>query len=96
MTEWQFTALSSEAAENKYSMQRLIRAIALSKNQFSLILVRCNYQLLREQIIMNLRSLTTDINLRELVLSPSTNVLHSTIIADLYLDNPVITTDCLP
>jgi WD40 repeat protein/tetratricopeptide (TPR) repeat protein len=96
MTEWQFT-IANDAIENQHSLQRLIRAIALSKGQFALILVRCNYERLRGQILANLRSLTKEINLREMVIKPSITVgLHTTIIAELFLDHPVITTDSLP
>jgi WD40 repeat protein len=96
MTEWQFT-IANEAIENQHSLQRLIRAIALSKGQFALILVRCNYERLREQVLANLRSITKEINLREMVIKPSTTAsLHNTIITELFLDHPVVNTDSLP
>ena len=40
------TALTDIAISNEHSLKRLIRAIALSKGQFSLILVRWNYTVL--------------------------------------------------
>ncbi|PLZ26589.1 hypothetical protein CBP10_20910 [Fischerella thermalis WC558] len=95
MTEWKFTA-AENASENQRSLQRLIRAIALSKGQFALILVRCNYRQLREQMLENLRSLTQDIYLREIFLSTSVTALHATIASELFLDNPAVITDCLP
>lgn len=58
--------------ENQHTLQRLIRAIALSEGQFALILVRCNYGQLREQMLENIRSITKDIYIREIVLNPST------------------------
>ncbi|MHC5935571.1 WD40 domain-containing protein [Nostoc sp.] len=82
--------------ENQQTLQRLIRAIALSKGQFALILVRCNYGLLREQMLQNIRSISKDINIREIVLNPSTTSLHSTIVSELSLDNPAVLTDSLP
>ncbi|MEH2422048.1 MAG: hypothetical protein V7K48_14325 [Nostoc sp.] len=82
--------------ENQYTLQRLIRAIALSEGQFALILVRCNYGQLREQMLENIRSITKDINFREIVLNPSTTSLHNTIISELSLDNPAVLTDSLP
>ncbi|MBC1235791.1 eIF2A-related protein [Nostoc sp. 2RC] len=82
--------------ENQHTLQRLIRAIALSEGQFALILVRCNYGQLREQMLENIRSLTQDINIREIFLNPSTTSLHNTIISELFLDNPVVVTDSLP
>jgi WD40 repeat protein len=95
MTEWQFTAAIANA--NHRSLQRLIRAIALSKGQFALILVRCNYVQLRKQVLENLRSLTKDVYLRELELLPSTTTnLHNTIVSELYLDIPAVAGDALP
>lgn len=82
--------------ENQHTLQRLIRAIALSEGQFALILVRCNYKRLGEQILGNIRSITKDINFREIVLNPSTTSLHKTIISELSLDNPAVLTDSLP
>ncbi|BAZ16845.1 WD-40 repeat-containing protein [Calothrix sp. NIES-4071] len=95
MTEWQFTATIANA--NHRSLQRLIRAIALSKGQFALILIRCNYGQLRTSVVENLRTLTKDIYLRELELSRETTTnLHNTIISDLYLDIPAVAGDALP
>ncbi len=95
MTEWQFTA--AIASSNHRCLQRLIRAIALSRGQFALILVRCNYGQLRKQVLDNLRTLTKDIYLREIELSPSTTAnLHHTIVSDLYLDVPAVKSDTLP
>ncbi|MEH2379823.1 MAG: hypothetical protein V7K27_13215 [Nostoc sp.] len=82
--------------ENQQTLQRLIRAIALSEGQFTLILVRCNYGLLREQMLENVRSISKDIYIREIVLNPLTTSLHSTIISELSLDNPAVLTDSLP
>ncbi|WP_392533270.1 hypothetical protein [Nostoc sp. C117] len=82
--------------ENQHTLQRLIRAIALSEGQFALILVRCNYGQLREQMLDNIRSSTQDINIREIFLNPSTSSLHSTIVSELFLDNPLVVTDSLP
>jgi WD40 repeat protein/tetratricopeptide (TPR) repeat protein len=94
MTKWQFTA--AIANENQQALQRLMRAINLSKGQFALILVRCNYGQLREQMLDNIRLLTKDMNLRELVLQPSTTALHTTIVTELFLDYPAVVTDSLP
>ncbi|MEH1849952.1 MAG: hypothetical protein V7L25_34540 [Nostoc sp.] len=82
--------------ENQHTSQRLIRAIALSEGQFALILVRCNYGRLREQMLENIRSVTKDIYIREIFLNPSTTSLHSTIVSELSLDNPAVLTDSLP
>jgi WD40 repeat protein/tetratricopeptide (TPR) repeat protein len=82
--------------ENQHSLQRLIRAIALSKGQFALILVRCNYHQIQEQILESLTNLTQNIDIRKLVLSPSTTALHSAIERELFLDNPAGATNSLP
>ncbi|MCV3212363.1 hypothetical protein OGM63_02260, partial [Plectonema radiosum NIES-515] len=92
---WQLTQASKQS-ENQHSLQRLIRAIALSTNQFALILVRCNYEQLRTSMLEHLRFLTKDINLREIFIQPSTTALHTTIISELFLDNPTVATDSLP
>ncbi len=90
------TSLTDIAISNQHSLHRLIRAIALSSGQFSLILVRCNYTELCKQVLDNIRSQTKDVNLREVFLSPSTTVLHSTIVSELFLDIPAVKTDSLP
>jgi WD40 repeat protein len=82
--------------ENQHTLQRLIRAIALSEGQFALILVRCNYGQLREQMLENIRSTTKDINIREIFLNSSTTSLHNTIVSELSLDIPAVATDSLP
>ncbi|BAY16275.1 WD-40 repeat-containing protein [Anabaenopsis circularis NIES-21] len=94
MTKSPFTVESVN--HNKNSLQRLVRSIKLSKSQFALILVRCNYQQLREQMLENIRSLTKDINLQEIYLQPATKALHTTIITKLSLDHPAVITDSLP
>ncbi|MBE9004625.1 hypothetical protein IQ259_06135 [Fortiea sp. LEGE XX443] len=94
MTRCQLTAESVN--NNKNSLQRLVRSIKLSKGQFALILVRCNYRSLREQMLENIRSLTKDINLQEIYLQASTKALHTTIITKLSLDHPAVVTDSLP
>ncbi|MCJ8280876.1 MAG: tetratricopeptide repeat protein, partial [Rivularia sp. ALOHA_DT_140] len=90
------TSLTDIAISNQHSLKRLIRAIALSRGQFSLILVRCNYIELCKQVLDNIRLQTKDVNLREVFLSPSTTALHSTIVSELFLDIPAVKTDCLP
>ena len=94
MDKWQIAQTSVN--QNKHSLQRLIRAIELSRGQFTLILVRCNYQQLREQVIENIRNATKDIYLREILLPPSAKTLHKVIISELFLDNPAVASDSLP
>ncbi|MEM9924228.1 MAG: tetratricopeptide repeat protein [Cyanobacteria bacterium P01_D01_bin.50] len=90
------TSLTDIAISNQHSLHRLIRAIALSNGQFSLILVRCNYRELCKQVLDNIRSQTKEVNLREVFLSPSTTALHSTIVSELFLNIPAVKTDSLP
>lgn len=87
---------TANSPENQRSLQRLLRAIALSKGQFALILVRCNYQQLRQQILGNLRALSKELNLHELILAPETRALHTVISQELGLDNLAGTTDYQP
>ncbi|MEO1373736.1 MAG: hypothetical protein AAFW70_05295, partial [Cyanobacteria bacterium J06635_10] len=90
------TSLTDIAISNQHSLHRLIRAIALSNGQFSLILVRCNYRELCKQVLDNIHSQTKDVNLREVFLSPSTTALHNTIVSVLFLNIPAVKTDSLP
>lgn len=95
MTDCKLTT-ANIATDNQRSLQRLIRAIDLSKGQFALILVRCNYRQLRQRMLDNLRAVTKSLYLRELFLEPSTRVLHTTIVRELYLDHPAVATDSFP
>ncbi|MEM7555317.1 MAG: hypothetical protein AAF378_14675 [Cyanobacteria bacterium P01_A01_bin.84] len=94
MKEEQFAA--TNAIQNQRSTQRLVRSIELSEGQFALILVRCNYQQLREQVLQNLRNITSYIYVRELTLSPESKALHTAIISELFLDNPAVASDSSP
>lgn len=71
------------ALENERSLQRLIRAIALSQGNFALILVRCNYIQLRDQMLKNLRHNTPNLEIQEIFLSPTVTTLHTTIASTL-------------
>ncbi len=82
--------------KNRLAIHRLMRAIALSKNQFALILVRCNYRQLREQLLINFRSLTQEIKLKEISLPPVTTNLHNQIFTEIFLDDLPIDEDDLP
>ncbi len=70
--------IDSIASENEESLQTLIRAITLSQEEFSPILVRCNYSYLREHIVQQLRE-QCPIKIYELVLGESVKTLYSTI-----------------
>jgi hypothetical protein len=43
------------ALYNEQSLKALDRAIALSRGEFSLVLVRCNYKRLRDRMLQQLR-----------------------------------------
>jgi len=67
------------APDHPRSLNTLIRAITLSSGrQFSLIFVRCNYRELQEQICQELHQ-HCGVEIRDLVLSPSTDTLYSVI-----------------
>ena len=66
------------AASNKRSLRRLERAIAMSQNQFSLILVCCNQQSLRRKMVKQLKEISS-IPIAEITLHPSVNTLFTTI-----------------
>ncbi len=67
------------ATHNPRSFNTLIRAITLSSGRrFSLIFVRCNYRELQEQICQDLHQ-HCGVEIRELVLSPSTDTLYGAI-----------------
>ncbi|GAA6618669.1 hypothetical protein [Scytonema sp. NUACC26] len=82
--------------ENQGSLQRLIRAIALSQGQFALILVRCNYRQLQEHIMISFRSLNQDKYVQEVVLSPSTTTLHNALFQVLSPENSDLASDSFP
>jgi WD40 repeat protein len=70
------------AANNESSLKALVRAIRLSQGQFRLILVRCNYGVLRDRMVQRLRELSP-VEIREIVLPESVKSLYTTIKAKL-------------
>ncbi|NET31768.1 MAG: hypothetical protein F6K19_07165 [Cyanothece sp. SIO1E1] len=70
--------LEDFAAYNERSLKTLSRAIALSRGQFSLILVRCNYVELQTQMRQRLQE-CCPIQIRDLVLHGSAKTLYSAI-----------------
>ncbi|MCT7950625.1 hypothetical protein NG798_12560 [Ancylothrix sp. C2] len=65
-------------ARNQSSIETLYRAIFFGEGEFSLILVRCNYETLRRQMVSELRQ-RCDIELREIYLPPSTTKVYDTL-----------------
>lgn len=66
------------ATRNELSLQRLARAIAMSQNQFSLILVCCNYPGIRRKTVKQLKKICS-VQIQEITLHPSVNTLFTTI-----------------
>ncbi|MGB7443999.1 MAG: hypothetical protein WA919_23285, partial [Coleofasciculaceae cyanobacterium] len=61
-------------------LKALDRAIAFSQGEFSLVLVRCNYKSLSEQMLQRLRGLAQDrYQFRELVIPPNATTLFTTL-----------------
>ncbi|MDF5728571.1 MAG: WD40 repeat domain-containing protein, partial [Rhizonema sp. PD38] len=67
---------------NERSLKKLIRSITNSQGHFTLILARCNYHRLREQIVQQLKA-ECAVEIRELHLSKSVKTLYTTIEANL-------------
>jgi WD40 repeat protein len=87
MTE---VAPSDEALRlNERSLQALMRSLTLSQGQFSLILVRCNYSRLRDQILQQIQT-SSELNIHRLELPEFTPTLFTCIQAHLEAlkDNP--------
>ncbi|WP_413163153.1 eIF2A-related protein [Capilliphycus salinus ALCB114379] len=65
-------------SHNEHFMSRLVRSIALSQEQFSLILVRCNYARLQLKLIGELEQ-KSPIPIQKLILPESVETLYTTI-----------------
>src|SRR6478672_1338598 len=76
------------AASNQRSLATLLRAITLSQGQFALILVRCNYAALQQQMAHELETVCP-IRLQSLILPQSVKSLFTTIQAAIA-DEPAI------
>ncbi|MCP2730926.1 nSTAND1 domain-containing NTPase, partial [Limnofasciculus baicalensis] len=72
--------LEKIAASNERSLLTLDRAITLSEGQFSLILVRCNYQICKKPIWERLQTIAR-VPLRQLVLEESSKNLYASILS---------------
>jgi WD40 repeat protein/tetratricopeptide (TPR) repeat protein len=81
---------SDEALKlNERSLQALMRSLTLSQGQFSLILVRCNYSRLRDEILQQIQT-SSELNIQKLELPEFTPTLFTCIQAHLEAlkDNP--------
>ena len=72
---------------NQRTLTMLRRAIAFSDGEFSLILVRCNYQLLRDRLLEKLGEFE-DYEIRTISLMPKTQTLYKTISEGLGATKP--------
>ncbi len=75
------------AQQNQSSLQTLSRTLKMSQGQFSLTLVRCNYGVLREQIVGQLHE-GCAVDIREFSLPTSVKTLYTTIEAELAGSQP--------
>ncbi len=80
---------------NERSLSTLARAIAFAQGRFSLIVVRCNYSRLREDLLQKLREQcvepysNTPLSFRELVLPKSAKTLYTAIQTELQSEQPL-------
>lgn len=68
---------------NERSLKTLVRSIAMSQHQFSLILVRCNYEQLRQQIAQRLRE-ASPVPIQDIVLPASVKTLYTTLLSKTF------------
>ncbi|MEG4121590.1 AAA family ATPase [Microcoleus sp. N9_B4] len=81
---------------NERSLKTLVRSITMSQHQFSLILVRCNYEQLRQQIAQRLREVSP-VPIQDLVLPASVKTLYTTLQASTFQEgySPVVSASAL-
>lgn len=85
MTKPQFNENTEDL--NEQALFSLARTIGLSQNQFSLVLLRCNYVSLQHEVTRKLKELTS-IPIRELYLKSSDTTLYTAILNDLGQEVP--------
>ncbi len=73
--------------DNQQSLQSLVRAITLSEGEFSLILLRCNYAVLRQRMVERLHQLSP-VQIREITLPASVKTLYTAIKEQLGDEQP--------
>ncbi|MEA5610036.1 WD40 repeat domain-containing protein [Nodularia spumigena] len=73
--------------KNQQSLQTLVRAITLSEGEFSLILLRCNYAVLRQTMVESLHQLSP-VQIREITLPTSVKTLYTAIKEQLGDEQP--------
>ena len=75
------------AFDNERSLQTLVRTITLSQGEFSLILLRCNYAVLRQRMVERLRQLSP-VHIHEIILPASVKTLYTNIREQLLDEQP--------
>ncbi|MCG6138145.1 MAG: hypothetical protein MET45_26540 [Nostoc sp. LLA-1] len=73
--------------DNERSLQTLVRAITLAGGEFSLILLRCNYAVLRQRMVERLHQLSP-VNICEITLPASVKTLYTAIKEQLGDEQP--------
>ncbi|MBE9164499.1 AAA family ATPase [Tychonema sp. LEGE 06208] len=73
--------LQQTASYNERSLKTLVRSIAMSQQQFSLILVRCNYEQLRQRWAQRLREMSP-VPIQDIVLPASVKTLYTNLVAN--------------
>ncbi|WP_287265274.1 hypothetical protein [Moorena sp. SIO3A2] len=75
------TKSPADAAQyNDSTLKALSRAIAFSQGEFSLVIVRCNYQGLQQQMLQRLKALCQpQYQITEFIIPPSATTLYTTI-----------------
>jgi WD40 repeat protein len=68
--------------QNENSLHRLSRTLKMSEGQFSLILARCNYVHLQQEMVQQLHQ-RVPVPIRELVLPPNIKTLYSAIVSEM-------------
>jgi WD40 repeat protein len=79
--------LANADDENEHSLNTLARAIQLSRGQFCLIVVRCNYACCQERMAQQLQQRCSN-KIREFVLPKSVKTLYTAIKAELGDEQP--------
>ena len=79
--------LEKIAAHNQRSLKTLTRAIAMGRGKFSLIIVRCNYESLQEQILPLLRQKTSR-EIEDFLVPQSATSLYTAIKENLGAKSP--------
>ncbi|VXD20512.1 WD-40 repeat protein [Planktothrix serta PCC 8927] len=73
--------------QNQQQIHTLARSLVKMQGSFSLLLVRCNYESLREQIVARLKE-ECSLNIGEFKLSPASQTLYGSIKAELEPNYP--------